>query len=298
MVMLYLTYLEGMAKAALQEVVMPPEIVVYLDDTKDMVSDGWGPEMMFRLVYFGPVRPHKPGMDMLRHKQRIRNAFHRQLEQLWSTNEILTHSMTTSDEFHSLSKPPIERVSDVFYVSSDTHKARTLLDVLLECYSDKCTNNNGYRWAPLVLQTYSLSCELDILMMFRGHKPGPIEYGDLDSRVKTIIDALKQPEPQNIVDAPREPSRPYFVLLQDDKLVSRLTVETDTLYLPWKRKMRTLEPNDRLVNVVVTVTLKPYRADIFNLMFGNYILDICRSRKDIGADRTADTNALCCGGAS
>ena len=59
---------------------------------------------------------------------------------------------------------------------------------------------------------------------------------DLDNRVKTLIDALKIPKKRELPDkaAPdlARDEDPFYVLLEDDSLVTHLSVETDVLLDP------------------------------------------------------------------
>ena len=55
--------------------------------------------------------------------------------------------------------------------------------------------------------------------------------GDIDNRIKTLIDALRIPSGGEIPDewVPDEGDTPLFCLLEDDKLVSAFSVTTDRL---------------------------------------------------------------------
>jgi hypothetical protein len=61
--------------------------------------------------------------------------------------------------------------------------------------------------------------------------------GDIDNRVKTLLDALSVPPPaQANFFSDTGPSRPIFCVLQDDSLVTKLSVETDRLLRPSNSK--------------------------------------------------------------
>lgn len=64
-------------------------------------------------------------------------------------------------------------------------------------------------------------------------------------------------------DQPDENEIPFFCLLQDDSLITKFTVEADTLLKPLGS-----EPNINHAHVIITVTLKPYHVTVFNLGFG------------------------------
>jgi len=68
--------------------------------------------------------------------------------------------------------------------------------------------------------------------------------GDIDNRVKTILDALRVPAEPNAVpqgDAPRPDEVPFYCVLEDDKLVTALSVQTERLLEP------SVDPNEALV---------------------------------------------------
>jgi hypothetical protein len=65
----------------------------------------------------------------------------------------------------------------------------------------------------------------------RPANPGDLfPGGDLDNRIKTLLDALQMPRLDEISSvnlAPRNDEEPFFCFLQDDALVTGLTVNTD-----------------------------------------------------------------------
>ena len=125
----------------------------------------------------------------------------------------------------------------------------------------------GYRFVPLVQERFSLLCSLDILFLRRDIPGSVISAGDIDNRIKTVIDALRRPRNQeDLVDDDVNPDPdedPFFCLLEDDKQVSHFAVETDTLLDP---------PTDddadyRKAKLVITVELRPYYVTMLNLSF-------------------------------
>lgn len=85
-----------------------------------------------------------------------------------------------------------------------------------------------------------------------------MQAGDIDNRIKTLMDALKIPE--GVSDAPEQDEHPFYVLLQDDRLVTRLSVESDMLLQPTGPNAG---PQD--ARLVITVRLSPF-GDIFEAM--------------------------------
>ncbi|GMO78815.1 hypothetical protein BwDG23_48470 [Bradyrhizobium ottawaense] len=89
-------------------------------------------------------------------------------------------------------------------------------------------------FAPLISKRNDLQCELDVTFL-RQQAPGQLigDGGDIDNRVKTLLDALSVPPPaQADFFSTIGPNRPIYCLLQDDGLVIKLTVETDRLLRP------------------------------------------------------------------
>lgn len=63
-----------------------------------------------------------------------------------------------------------------------------------------------------------------------------IQSGDIDNRVKTLIDALRIPCSNALGSArsstPRQDENPFFCLIEDDKLITKFSIETDWLLDP------------------------------------------------------------------
>jgi hypothetical protein len=98
--------------------------------------------------------------------------------------------------------------------------------------------HHGFRFAPLVSSRIHFVATLDLLLL-RPEPPGEFltKAGDLDNRVKTLLDALKMPHEATALPAGTVPSGdedPFFCLLQDDALVTGLTIRTDRLLEPAK----------------------------------------------------------------
>jgi len=92
-----------------------------------------------------------------------------------------------------------------------------------------------------------------------------LRSGDIDNRLKTLFDALRIPEAgENYhLNTKEAGETPFFCLLEDDKLITKVSVETDQL-------LQFVTP-DRSVNevrLVITVTLRPYELNLGNMQFG------------------------------
>ena len=118
----------------------------------------------------------------------------------------------------------------------------------------------------MATENLSLLCALDILFL-RPDTPGKVlSSGDIDNRLKTIFDALRMPSGLDELggyERPGTDEQPFFCLLEDDKQISKVAVETDMLLEPIGE---TLNIND--ARLVITVKLKPYLFHIDNARFG------------------------------
>jgi hypothetical protein len=117
-------------------------------------------------------------------------------------------------------------------------------------------SRNNYQFVPLVTRDLGLSfCGIDILFL-RPDDPGNvIKKSDIDNRLKTLFDALRMPEGKAELgdyDYPGPDETPFFCLLEDDALVTKVSVETDFLLEPIGEDF---DKND--ARLTITVTLQP-----------------------------------------
>jgi hypothetical protein len=218
--------------------------------------------MRFRLAYNGPLRPSQRDpvggqTDRLAaHKHSIRRVFHVQLKELWQTNKLLREHELSVVLPHT-SRPIADEAT---YWGGPDVKA-PMADVLADRYK-----RFGQRFVPLVREEIYLACSLDILFLRRDIPGGVFYAGDIDNRIKTLIDALRMPgSPQESVESesltPEED--PLYCLLEDDKVITALSVETDTLLAP----VLDDRSDPQQVQLVITAKIQPYYATLFNLSF-------------------------------
>ncbi len=166
----------------------------------------------FTLVYRGPL--HARGANA-EERQGIRDYFHPQLQILahkspefgdWATREELPRGVRSGDVVDI--RRPIEVTP--FYIWEVA----------------------GYEFVPLVTYVHGLACEIDI-EWFRRESPGSITSGggDLDNRLKSLIDGLRMPMSEHELGGmrPGEKSRRRYCLLDDDRRITRIGVETHEL---------------------------------------------------------------------
>lgn len=153
--------------------------------------------MRFTLVYQGVL----PASGSAIEKQRIREVLHVQLKELWKLD-------------------PLEGRARYLEPESNDPGSFSILN-----------SRYGHVWAPLVCDKLCLQADIDVQML-RPELPGGIvtSGGDIDNRLKTLFDALSMPQQQQqVTDGARSSSAtdPTFTLLEDDKLITRVAVETD-----------------------------------------------------------------------
>ena len=167
--------------------------------------------MEFVLHYRGELRP-SPKANAA-HKHHIRQHFHLQMKKLWKDED-----------------------SPLRYYSRKPDRAEAFRQVGL------------FQFAPLVSRQNNLLAELDITLL-RPEAPGGIVQhgGDIDNRLKTLFDAMAVPSQQQALppDAkPDEEERPFFCVLDDDRLITKLAIHTERLWevvaLPYEVELMVL----------------------------------------------------------
>lgn len=92
----------------------------------------------------------------------------------------------------------------------------------------------GFRFVPIIHRPHELACSLDVIFL-RREKPGSIVHGgDLDNRLKTLFDSLRMPhDPSELAGVtPGTADQRMYCLLQDDSLITRVSVATHQLLEP------------------------------------------------------------------
>jgi hypothetical protein len=91
---------------------------------------------------------------------------------------------------------------------------------------------NGFDFQPLVRDAIGLNCAIDILFLRKEAKGRVYQGGDLDNRIKTLLDALRVPTSQELNRIQYDaiyPTQKMYCLLEDDALVTGLGVKTGQL---------------------------------------------------------------------
>jgi hypothetical protein len=124
----------------------------------------------------------------------------------------------------------------------------------------------GYRFVPLATESLDLFCSIEVLMLRPGSIGSLIQSGDIDGRLKTIFDALKVPNEVSQLGKytkPEDDEEPFYCLLEDDKLISKASVESDVLLEPVSEP-----PNRNDARVVISVKIRPAHMNTINFGFG------------------------------
>jgi len=194
--------------------------------------------MEFTLIYQGPLKANGSIED----KQAIRREFHIQLAELWKQEPLSSRAQNS----HVL----LNNVVTTGMLSTDPTSAMQKV--------------NDFQFIPIVSSKLNLIAELDITFL-RPEPPGRIvtQGGDIDNRLKTLFDAFRVPKelkeiPKGEVPGPGE--NPFYCLLEDDNLITKIAVRTDRLLKPCK--------DSSFVELLIAVRTKITRMSWDNMYLG------------------------------
>jgi hypothetical protein len=125
------------------------------------------------------------------------------------------------------------------------------------------SNRHGTPFRFVVSRDLGLRCDLDILILHGSNQDPAYTTGDVDNRLKTLLDGLRTRNRRELgkAAAPVDPTTGYAdVLLEDDSLVESLRVRTEH---------GLAMPNDRdAVEIVIRVTLAGNQRSWFYVELG------------------------------
>jgi hypothetical protein len=114
----------------------------------------------------------------------------------------------------------------------------------------------GIGFAPLLTRKMNAACALSIKFMRNGQLGEIVHGGDMDNRLKTLFDALRLPENDSEVlrqlapeQFTRKDSEVCICLLEDDSLITDLSVTTVTIMTPLPKNH---------VRLVIDVEFRPF----------------------------------------
>ncbi|MFL6091095.1 MAG: hypothetical protein ACJ71Z_13255 [Aeromicrobium sp.] len=93
-------------------------------------------------------------------------------------------------------------------------------------------HKHSQSFAAAITESMKLAAELDIMILKPEPAGGLVRRGDIDNQLKVLLDALSVPlAPGQIPGSMRRTSAadPMYVLLEDDRLITRVNVESDRL---------------------------------------------------------------------
>lgn len=171
-------------------------------------------------------------------KHEMRRQFHRQLKRLWETRGFLRENQSASDP-----KP---------------YHAATLASGLAQI--------PPWSFVPLVTEQLSLRTKIDITVLRLDHPHlnlWSFDGGDVDNRVKTIIDALRVPGASDGYAqlVPEAGENPLYVLSEADELFDAVSAETDHLLDPMPPKDVTVDAS--YAEIVIAVTMWPMGEHLY-----------------------------------
>ena len=97
-------------------------------------------------------------------------------------------------------------------------------------YVDTCETieRGGWKFQPLIREKLALRGGLKINFL-RKEAPGKIyQGGDLDNRIKTLLDALQVPNHDQVIKGAPD-ALTHYCLFEDDGLLAGLNIETNRL---------------------------------------------------------------------
>jgi hypothetical protein len=187
--------------------------------------------MEFRLLFEGQVKPRQRATLADIHD--IRKQLHPQIKKLWE-------------------HPPLDECRKMLRLPTSNGDYAV------------CEERGSKIYAPLVTKRTDLLGELDIIFLRQQAKGQLIsEGGDIDNRLKTLLDALRVPslaEVQTLGATTAIDDDPLYCLFQDDSLITRLNIETDRLLRPTQ--------NDHELVSLIKVLVRPSRLTVGNSSFG------------------------------
>jgi hypothetical protein len=222
----------------------PSRRVLLSDDDYERIGEI---ALEFYLTYAGPLyatqREARPGQPS-RHRENkklIRAVFHKQLRTLWAVAPSLRGASDGRAEVYTtegkdLATDPVELA--------------------------KKHSHFGFNFVPLVTQELDLLCSIEIFLL-RPDRPGSVVWaGDIDNRIKTLLDAMRIPEADEGYSqtAPTNDEKPFYCLLEEDKLITKVSVETDRLLEP-------VSGDNADVRLFIKVGIKPYLFDVHTMKY-------------------------------
>ena len=192
--------------------------------------------LKFTLSYEGALTT---GGAKAEKKHARRREFHNQLKRLWQVHPILSK----------------------WHLPIDQHYIAPAQDVIRAKYA----KFGSFEFVPLVTKDLCVETALNFHILRPSNFKG--QNADPDNIVKILVDSLKMPQDAGELPAQTvacEEEKPFFILMQDDGLVSKITSVTDELLQPVLGK-NTIDRSD--TRVLIEVYIRPNFPNNANLIF-------------------------------
>jgi len=162
--------------------------------------------MEFRLLYEGPL-PADGKSSKREAKHQIRRKIHPQLQILWDLEPLKYYKAKPRPD-HPNNYPPPKYVKNPHRVGN-------------------------FNFIPLITEDLNLVVEINILLL----RPEPAGLliangGDIDNRLKVLFDSLRMPTGSSELPGETKPDKnedPFYCLVEDDKLITNVSVVSDRL---------------------------------------------------------------------
>ncbi len=153
--------------------------------------------MKFTLYYHGPLKSNGSPED----KHTIRETLHTQLRELWEHRPLVAMKTKLLDRNR---KPDVPNGGNNLLFTVGEHE-----------------------FACIISSRLHTTATLDITLL-RPEQPGTVltQSGDIDNRLKTLLDALTIPQHLPKHFSPTAGQTPFFCLLEDDALVTGISIHT------------------------------------------------------------------------
>ena len=220
----------------LQEIVLVVDNDPNVDQFRDSI-------MKFRLTYSGILLSsgNETKDAKAPHKHDVRMAFHPQLKRLWEVTPFLKRGRSSYNG---------NTWAGVDVKAEPPRTPNELANIFQQ---------RPWNFVPLVTQEMDFYCGIEVLILRPGSRKALFSQGDIDGRLKTLLDALSKPDDNQGYgerDFEKKSDNPLYVLLENDKQITKVTVETDTLLQPLNPEVPNLYgEND--VRLVIAVSLAP-----------------------------------------
>jgi hypothetical protein len=160
-----------------------------------------------------------PSNGTAKEKHAIREKFHHQLKRLWTLPPFNYKYKGAVDRNERILPPGLT------YESFGGYYKECQFPFLLK-------KVNSFNFLPLVCTELHAVAEINVTIL-RPEPSGRVvtEGGDLDNRVKTLLDALQVPD-DNQSKKLVVKEDPFCCLLENDKLITKLSVKAEHLLEP------------------------------------------------------------------